>query len=159
MRGGEAMNCKGVSELLTAYLDGKVTPEEREQIDAHLSICPRCREELKSLTAIQENLRQALKVKAGDVAPPTQAWAVIRRRLEGKQYGLTPWGTARSQLRAATDFVIKGLVSRQPVWKVAIIGRVDRILVALYRISESPDRQPLYPLAEQIERCLWKFSQ
>ena len=45
MRGGEAMDCRGINGLLTAYLDGEVTPEERTRIDEHLTAYPRCRQE------------------------------------------------------------------------------------------------------------------
>jgi hypothetical protein len=51
-----------------------------------------------------------------------------------------------------------GGISSDEGWDLEII-RIDRIIVALYRVSESPDKEPLYPLAEQIERRTSKFSQ
>lgn len=36
-------------DLLSAYLDGEVTPAERARVEAHLSTCGGCRQELESL--------------------------------------------------------------------------------------------------------------
>jgi hypothetical protein len=38
-----------MSERLTAYLDGELTPREQIQVDAHLATCPTCRAELIAL--------------------------------------------------------------------------------------------------------------
>ena len=38
------MNCEQVEELLTAYLDNVLAPDERRQITAHLQSCPTCSE-------------------------------------------------------------------------------------------------------------------
>jgi hypothetical protein len=80
----EEMNCKEICELLTAYLDGEVTPQERAYIEAHLPGCPQCRAELEALSATRDNLRGMLKSMAGEVSPPAQAWEKVRARLEKK---------------------------------------------------------------------------
>jgi anti-sigma factor (TIGR02949 family) len=51
------MDCRKICDLLTAYLDGEVTPEEKANIEAHLAGCPRCQSELGSLSAVQNDLR------------------------------------------------------------------------------------------------------
>ena len=76
------MDCKDINTLLTAYLDGEVTHEEQELIQAHLSVCEHCRRELTGLADIQKGLRQALKETAADVSPSPQAWDLLRTRLE-----------------------------------------------------------------------------
>ena len=38
------MNCEQVEELLSAYLDNKLAPEERRQVAAHLQTCSSCSE-------------------------------------------------------------------------------------------------------------------
>jgi hypothetical protein len=40
---GNAVNCKGISEKVTDYLEGALPRTEREQADAHLSQCAGCR--------------------------------------------------------------------------------------------------------------------
>ncbi len=76
------MNCKAINKLLAAYLDKEVTPEEAERIQAHLYQCQRCNEELMSLTATQEHLRQALRLRGEGASPSPQAWVQLQQRLE-----------------------------------------------------------------------------
>ncbi|MCK4580605.1 MAG: zf-HC2 domain-containing protein, partial [Dehalococcoidia bacterium] len=145
------MDCKDINELFAAYLDGEVTLEEREQIEAHLLTCSRCREELEALAATQENLRQALKVTAAGVSPSPRAWAEIRRRLEAEQHRVTILGTAKSKLREATDIVIRGLVSRQPAWRTVIASVLAIALIAGLAIAlPSLTRQSSEALAAEI---------
>jgi len=75
------MDCRVISELLAAYLDGEVTPREREQIQTHLSACPQCRRELEALAAAQKGLRQALKEMAAQATPPPESWDRIRQQV------------------------------------------------------------------------------
>ena len=124
------MNCKGISKLFTAYLDGEVTADEREQIQAHLSACPRCREELEALITTRSQLRQALKVTAAGATPSPQAWVGLRQRLEAEQQPrVTIWGLAKSKMKGGTN-MIRELVSRQPVWKTAVASVLALALIA-----------------------------
>ena len=36
------MTCAELVELVTDYVEGSLSPEDRARIDAHLSICPPC---------------------------------------------------------------------------------------------------------------------
>ena len=76
------MNCDVVSELFAAYLDNELTPEERSRVEAHLSGCSRCGEELKVLGNTQNNLRLALKSTVETIEPSPQAWDVVRELIE-----------------------------------------------------------------------------
>jgi len=38
----EALTCKELVELVTAYQDGALSPQERERFEAHLAMCPPC---------------------------------------------------------------------------------------------------------------------
>lgn len=80
----EEMSCKEICELLTAYLDGEVTPEEKAYIEAHLPGCPQCRAELEALSATRTSLRSVLRSMAEEVSPSPQAWEKARARLEKK---------------------------------------------------------------------------
>lgn len=75
------MNCREVNELLVAYLDGEVTPSEREMIAAHLAECASCREEMYRLMQMQRRLSRSLKAMAADVSPSPQAWSHLQARL------------------------------------------------------------------------------
>ena len=124
------MDCKDMNELLTAYLDGEVTSEEREQIQAHISACSGCQKELEALAAIQRDLRQALEVTAAQAAPSPQAWAQIRQRIEAEQQRVTVLGLAKSRLKGAKDIMTRSLVLRQPVWKTVVAGVLAVALIA-----------------------------
>lgn len=49
-------------------------------------------------------------------------------------------------------------VSSDEGWELTIL-RVDRVLVAVYSISQSADKQPLHPLVELVQRRIGSFSQ
>jgi predicted anti-sigma-YlaC factor YlaD len=36
------ISCRELVELVTAYLDGALAPEDVQRIDAHLQLCPPC---------------------------------------------------------------------------------------------------------------------
>jgi len=36
------ISCREVVELVTAYLDGALSPEDNERMEAHLRLCPPC---------------------------------------------------------------------------------------------------------------------
>lgn len=52
------MSCKQTATLLPEYLDNGLPVLRREQLDAHLQGCPRCREELEALRAVNAELLQ-----------------------------------------------------------------------------------------------------
>ncbi len=120
------MDCKNINELLTAYLDGEVTSEERGQIESHLSTCEKCREELRALETTRDGLRQALKTKATDVEPSPQAWNGIRHRIVSEP---SIWEKCAS-------------IFNKPVWRAAIpVILVLIIIGALWRTGVLPGLQ------------------
>lgn len=52
-----------VGERLSGYIDGELTPQERQRVEIHIDSCERCREELADL----RNLRQ--QVGRSDLSP------------------------------------------------------------------------------------------
>jgi hypothetical protein len=78
------MKCKEINELLVAYLDEEVTPEERQQIEAHLTSCQKCREELRLLASTRDSLRQVLHTRAAGVEPSPRVWNLVRQRIESR---------------------------------------------------------------------------
>jgi len=74
------MNCDHVQSLLVAYLDGEVTPSERTLIQAHLSYCTVCQQELTLLSTARGRVRSMLQRRAVHAVPSSEAW----NRLEAK---------------------------------------------------------------------------
>ena len=83
------MECKEVKELLLGYLDNEVNPEGRGAIEAHLSTCLSCREEMEALASVQRELRQAFKEITAR-APPPHAWVSIKEHLEREEHRRIP---------------------------------------------------------------------
>jgi hypothetical protein len=59
------MTCKEIDNLLPAYNEDLLPPEEKEGVEAHLAACERCRRSLADLKRSQELLRGL-----GEVEPP-----------------------------------------------------------------------------------------
>lgn len=66
-----------VSELLSSYIDGRVSVEERERIGRHLETCAACRGDLAALQGVVGLLHSVPPVTA-----PEELRAVIRARVE-----------------------------------------------------------------------------
>ncbi len=79
------MRCKETGNLLAAWLDGETTAKEKEDIEAHLAVCPACREELKMLSETQAKFKQTLKIATENVSPSGQAWAELRQQITQEQ--------------------------------------------------------------------------
>jgi len=59
------MDCRDIKELLSAYIDGALSTEERARVEEHLKTCKECSE---SLTALKEAVSQIKSLK--EVEPP-----------------------------------------------------------------------------------------
>jgi anti-sigma factor RsiW len=68
-------------ELLSAYLDGELTPQERADVDGHVAGCAACRNELDDLAAARRAVRglPMLDVPAAVVLPVAPARRPRRR--------------------------------------------------------------------------------
>jgi anti-sigma factor RsiW len=59
------MTCERFEELLSAYLEGEVSAEERREMDTHATSCPACAELLSLFRASQEALAAFPEVEPG----------------------------------------------------------------------------------------------
>ncbi|MDY7018922.1 MAG: anti-sigma factor [Chloroflexota bacterium] len=122
------MKCEYVNELLTAYLDDELTPDERDQIKAHLSVCQHCREELKVLTAVRSKSRQAVRTMAARATAPTESWESIKQQLVGEQTKVTIFSLAKSKIKGGLD-MLRRLFLWRPVWKPALVSALALALI------------------------------
>src|ERR1700722_14352079 len=51
-------DCRDIRHALGVYVLGAIDPAERSKVDAHLSTCPECREELAGLAGLPALLRR-----------------------------------------------------------------------------------------------------
>jgi anti-sigma factor RsiW len=49
LMGADPHECEEVRATFTDYLDGDLPPEQAARLDAHVGICPRCRQALTNL--------------------------------------------------------------------------------------------------------------
>ena len=75
------MKCEQIQSLLVPYLDGEVTPSERTLIQAHLSNCTICQQELTLLSMARSRVRSMLQRRTVHAVPPTEAWSRLEAKL------------------------------------------------------------------------------
>ncbi|MDQ5824093.1 MAG: zf-HC2 domain-containing protein [Chloroflexota bacterium] len=83
------MNCGEIRPLISAYLDGEVTPEERKSVERHLATCEGCRQVLSEYRAIGSDLR-AMPVPMPPVGLRRDVWRAIEAREGGARVVKTP---------------------------------------------------------------------
>jgi anti-sigma factor RsiW len=44
-----ALSCQQLVELVTDYLEGALSPADRQRFDDHIAVCPRCRAHLRQM--------------------------------------------------------------------------------------------------------------
>lgn len=66
------MSCEKITQLLSQYIDGVLSPAARVAVDEHLEICPVCRAHNAQLRSISRGLGQLLR----PVAPATLASSI-----------------------------------------------------------------------------------
>ena len=93
------MNCKSTTEMLSAYLDRELAPQERDAIRSHLADCERCRCEERELRSLKGLL---LGVRAPEPADDFEQRLMMRLRAEAN----TP---------ARTRFTLPSLRLREPL--------------------------------------------
>jgi anti-sigma factor RsiW len=62
--------CRQVVEIVTDYLEGRLSRADRRRFDAHLAVCPHCTEYLAQLRA---TIELTGRITADDLTPPMRA--------------------------------------------------------------------------------------
>jgi hypothetical protein len=97
------MACEKIQDLLSPYLDGELTPEEKASVEAHLSSCRECAELLSLLRVATESLAAFPEVEPGP-------------DLKAKLYAIPD---RKKNFRFGLDFLVKPAL--QPVLAAATI--------------------------------------
>lgn len=66
-------------DLLSAYLDGELSPEDRVGVDAHLAGCGDCRDELGGIAGARAAVRALPMLEPPPGLMPTPAATALRR--------------------------------------------------------------------------------
>lgn len=68
-------NCQDTLDKLYTFLDRELDPVERREVEAHLSLCPPCREVFR----IEYNVLRAVGEKCRETAAPPELVARVKR--------------------------------------------------------------------------------
>jgi predicted anti-sigma-YlaC factor YlaD len=63
------MSCEEYEKLVSSYLDGELSAEQKERFEEHLRICSHCKQELLKFKKLKE-----VTEKMKFVEPPEKAW-------------------------------------------------------------------------------------
>lgn len=75
------MSCQDYDVMVSGYLDGELTGEQRAGFEKHLAGCPQCRKQLAEMTALKESLAM-MKFKEPSDVELQRYWATVYTRLE-----------------------------------------------------------------------------
>ena len=103
--------------LLSAYLDGELTADERLRVEAWLREHPESVAMLRTWSADMHAMRAALEGAADEPVPAALAQTVWRKGPAGiGAFGWSRWATAAS---AAAVFVSGGLIGAAVMWRMS----------------------------------------
>ena len=72
-------NCEQFQEMLSAYIDDLVQPDEKSELEEHLEKCPQCQQELNEL---QETVNLIRSLQGEELVPPASFRRELRQKLE-----------------------------------------------------------------------------
>ena len=75
------MNCKDVAKVITDFLSGEITPQEKKLLLKHLDTCRECRQELSALAGIEEKLGLVFKLSTTDCLLPDNALESLKEKI------------------------------------------------------------------------------
>lgn len=140
------MNDRNLEERLSAYLDGELSPPERDEVRRLLEKSPEARRELEELTALSETVQSLPRQSA----PDETASAVLKRIERDSLFGAGPSPAAEGQPAARRSDGLSGLKGRgrgRRSWGVAVAGLTAAAAVVAVLVS-----LPHQPLADRSER-------
>jgi anti-sigma factor RsiW len=112
------MQCERVRELLSPYLDGELSAEERRAVAAHLGECPSCSAQLSDFRHVGQTLAEAGR----EPAPKALAARVRGNLARAAHAEPTPTTALISKpSRAGVSFVRRGLLRQAAVIAAACV--------------------------------------
>jgi len=86
-------DCKKLEEQVTPYVDGELNAAEREDIDAHLRVCPPCH----ARVVVEQSVRDLLAGRK-DILKRDSAPASLRMRCAAARQGSAPGGARAASI-------------------------------------------------------------
>jgi anti-sigma factor RsiW len=112
------MRCDDIRELMSAHLDGNLTPDEEGRLTSHLADCPDCRRDMEALRTTVRFLQDL-----EPVTPPPDLVEKVHARLQRRQWGFASV-VGLPQVRLA---LAAGLLIVLTVYGVRVMSPSSRI--------------------------------
>ena len=157
--------CRG-DEAVELYFYDELPAGEHARVEAHLAVCPACRESLGDLRAIQA----ALASRVED-APPAGDWSAVMRRLDARLdradargFGATvPWLKIAAALVLVATGVLAGwamsrLSTPAPQQAQTAAPRVDRAIADAGESELARARVVLAGIAHKQDGAAWSVE-
>jgi hypothetical protein len=133
------MNCDGVSDLLSAYLDGELVPGELLRVEQHLRRCHACAD---SVTSLRQTI--ALVASLDEVDVPAAFHAKLHSRLVamGSPVAARHKSTAASWQRNVRTWAIPAVAAAAALafaWSNTPPGQLPGLTVASYMSNPAPE--------------------
>jgi len=116
------MNCERIQELvLTDYLDGQLTPAQKQHIDGHLHECPQCRAFVQAAhqTAFEPFLH------AEQLKPSESVWQTIQESIEAENAKINIFENLWEKLKSLTLVPNPAVVLATVVTFLAVGGMIQ----------------------------------
>jgi hypothetical protein len=130
-------DCTAMRDLLPAYLDHELSPDQRSALERHLEACPACQEEARLLRQDERLLRVTVGSPVAVQDRVTdRVWAAIRQEEERNTVPRTPW-FAPVLRRLALSSGAPGVATRPFAWGFGGVAAVAVLLMVLFTRSHS----------------------
>ena len=159
--------CEAYWELISASLDGALTPEEQAQLDAHLSECPDCRAmweqlsglepELMELDAPSDGFADRVMAEVGQTEQEIPFTNLPQNRKVGKESlkQVGKWWKSIGALAACCLFLLGGGWFVTHMWRAGSSGSAARNETATYSTTAdaaAEDTSDAVTLPEESEQ-------
>jgi hypothetical protein len=125
------LKCSKIQNLLSAYLDGDLTPEQNCEVQAHLELCSQCQEALDELDLVASASKDLAAAHL-----ETDLWPAIQRRV------LTP--VAPAAARRLRPSILGGWRPRI-AWAAALASVLVAVFVLRNDFGPQPPQGPVTP--------------
>lgn len=129
------MKCEQVQSLLVSYLNNETTPSERVLLQAHLSGCAACQEELFRISDVQGQISLALQRRAAQVEPSVDAWEHLQARLAQDAQPAPRTRTWLSRLALDVGRNLKQQFSGGATMRKQFIGAAGMAVLAIITVT------------------------
>jgi putative zinc finger protein len=122
-------------ERLSHYLDGELSPDEVEQLQAHLAECDRCSTALDAYRKVDGSLGRLEPDR-----PPAELRRGLYRQIEQRRRNRARWGWAAPLLYPLIPVTLAGglAVASLALWRTTRVG-APPVMTAAFAVQEMPE--------------------